>query len=606
MKALIGSRDTGAGRALIYQFHDLPAEAQDVICNSVQALRHVVYEILEMGDADVRETVLELLEVNVSIDSAEALAQLLDDESIRLADRAEVALRRVVERFQQEREDADEPMYTPDGLLVKDQTRQMRKRERIFEKARLLFRALKVAMYSFGRHRREMVIEACLRTGGECRALVTEVLQLERTRRDSNGPVERYLTRSNDVRSLEYLFERLLDHRAEIRALATRCFAQKRGADVNTNLAFLLDDRIDDEHIRRVLTTAHGIPWIDMMFDHVDRYAVRVLRRLSHEVDRSNLEPAERANFLAVIADCRETKLSKEALARLKDMNIADSAKALIRLTNSKKRRPVMFALDTLIEKNQQLAIQVASKLMESRWDEIRTRATQFITGHAYKRYTMNFSKMNEEQRVKLGGALRNIDKDILGELTANIRDENPEVRLRAVRMLQLTDNVESVETHLESLVGDSDSRVRASVLGLISKSKPEFAIRAISALLKDKDKRVRANAIEAVAEIGEPKLARALIPYLKDANNRIRGNATKALYSLGITEVAEVMYEMLEDESDLMRMSAIWAIGETAPEGGENRLRDHLDVEVEEAMKARVEDALKKLEVAEPKEVDN
>lgn len=596
VKALIGSRDEAAHRALLYRFPELPMGAQDAICNSVGAMRAVIHEAIRLGDDTLRTTVMDILELNTSVDSAEPLCEFLTDANLPLRERAEHGLRKIIERFSAERDEADEPVYGPDGAEKRNDTRQMRKRERVNEKARLLFRALKVAMDGLPTHRFDFAIEACLRVGGDCKALISEALRNERERRQ-DGPVERFLKGNSDVRTLEYLLERLTDHRADIRACATQAVAAKQGSDVNTNLAFILDEKLDDETLWRILQTARGIPWLACMEGFIERYSVRVLRRLLREVERlQTMQGDERAQFFGLLAEGRDTQLADEAFEMLCAMPIDASGATLARLTRSRRQRTVLRAFETMVRREHQGVVQVATKLIDSRWDAVRDAATTYLANRAWKRYSESFEKLPEAERRRTGAALRHVGEEVIADLRAQIASADAGIRVRALRLLDMTSNVTRVGDAVVQLMRDPDAKVRATVVGLLAALRSTEAIQAIGTLLNDADRRVRANAIEAVEALGERSLARALVPFLADDNNRIRANAAKALYSFGVQEAAEVMLAMLHSDNELMRMSAVWAIRETRPPGATEWLLARRATEEAPGVLERIDAALRKL----------
>ncbi|MCC6463978.1 MAG: HEAT repeat domain-containing protein [Planctomycetes bacterium] len=596
VKALIGSRDDTAHRALLYRFPELPMAAQDAICNSVGAMRKVIQEAIRLGDDGLRTTVMDILELNTSVDAAEPLCEYLTDANLGLRTRAEQGLRKIVERFSTEREEADEPVYGPDGTEKRNDTRQMRKRERVNEKARLLFRALKVAMDGLVTHQLEFTIEACLRVGGDCKALISEALRNERERRQE-GPVERFLKNNSDVRTLEYLLERLTDHRADIRACATQALAAKQGSDVNTNLAFILDEQLDDETLRRILQTSRGIPWMACMQGFIERYSVRLLRRLLREVERlQTMQGDDRAQFFGLLAEGRDAQLADEAFELLCSMSIDDSGATLARLTRSRRQRTVLRAFETMVRREHQGVVQVATKLIDSHWDAVREAATTYLANRAWKRYAESFEKLPEPERRRTGAALRHVGDEVIADLRVQIASADPSVRVRALRLLDMTSNVSRVGDAVVQLMRDPDAKVRATVVGLLAALRSTEAIQAIGTLLNDADRRVRANAIEAVEALGERSLARALVPFLSDDNNRVRANAAKALYSFGVQEAAEVMLAMLHSDNELMRMSAVWAIRETRPPGATEWLLARKANEKAPGILERIDAALRKL----------
>lgn len=594
-KALIHSGDEGGMRAVVYRYNELPSAAQEAVCNSLHTLRNVITDLVRLGDTEIREIILHLLELNTSVDGAEALAKFLLDDREEYRSRAEAALKRVVARYQGARDNANEPVYDAAGEIVQPDNRRNRGRRQSAEQARLLFHALKVGIDSFPQHRREFILDSCLLVGGDCRALLTDALRRERGKsRLEPGPVEAFLVKRTDVRVLEYLLDKLCDHRTDLRAIAARALKAKSGSEVNSNFACLLDEGISDQTLRKVLAMSDGVPWLDLMRGHIDRYPARALRRLTREFNRLKLDGGKQAEFYSVIGETRDSQLSEECFARLAEIPVAQSGPALARLTQSKRLRSVLFGFQTMVDNGHRGTLQAAIKLIDSGWNAARDAATTYLAGRAYRRFVDNFDRLSEEDRLLAGAPLRHVDDQVIQELRNQIRDADPSIRLRALRLLDITCNAPRTGEALIELMHDPDSRVRATVVAMLSALGSRSAVAAIGGLLADPDPRVRANAIEAVEDLGQRSLARALVPYLRDDNNRIRANAAKALYSLGIDEAAEVMRTMLDSESELMRMSAVWVIRTARPPGGEAWLVARRKVEKQQSILERIQVALR------------
>jgi HEAT repeat protein len=599
VKALLSERDDNAHRAILYRYNELPELAQVAVRNGAQALRNVIREAAADGTDDVRDVALMLLEANLPTENAELLAEFLADQRRDFAQRAEQSLRKILDTFYSEREAAEEAAAEAEGKGVSYDAPNVRRRAQVQDRQRLLFRAMKIATETLQIHAGVWVLEACLKIGGECRALVTEALRTEREQR-APGPVEKFLAQDDSATVLEYLLDRVCDHRAEIRAAALRALSVKRGAELNTNLAYLLDDRIDDDRLRKVLTACGGVPFLTAMEGFADRYSPNVLRRLLREAQRLPVEERERADMLGAFTDTRESELAHGCVNALRAMPADIAAPVLLRLCHSHKRAIALAAFNSLVEDGHPRAMKAAAALLDSEWDDLRESAARYIATRAFKRYVNSFDRMSEAERRKSAEALRHVDETVIAELQQQISDADPAVRLRALRLLDLTSNVSRARDHVLQLMRDPDARVRATVVQLLSSLRSGPAVEAIGGLLNDPDTRVRANAIEAIESLNERSLARALVPFLKDDNNRIRANAAKALYTMGVHESAGIMRGMLDHEQPLMRMSAVWAIRETRPPGGEEWLRERLEVEQDAGIIQRIEFALMRMAATE------
>jgi HEAT repeat protein len=594
VRMLAASRDESAHRALLYRYTELPVEAQAAVRSAAHTLRGVIREALQ-DRAAIREVALRILEDNRACEIADLLAEFLSDERHDLANRAETALKSIVAAFLAERAEADEPLLGPDGEPRRDDTRKLRHRAKILEQGRLLFRAMAVATERLPESGRGWIVEACLQVGGECRTLLNEALRVERERREP-GPVEHYLSQDSGVRTLEYLLDRLVDHRAEIRAVAARALGCKRGAEVNANLAWVLDERVPEERLYRILNIWDGVPFLDVMDGHADRYASRVVRRILGLLERIRIEDADKARVFAVLAEHPDREIQAACLTALQGLPAARTGQAFLRLARGKRGDAALQAFQTLVRRNHSGTLKVAAALLDAPWANVRDEAARFIATRAYQRYREAFDAMTEEQRRQGGEGLRHVDDGVIAELQHEITAAEPVVRLRALRMLDLTSNAARVGENVLALMRDPDARVRATVVGMLARLRSAEAVKAIGALLDDPDRRVRANAVEAIESLGDRALARVLVPHLQDQDNRIRANAAKALYTLGIQDAAEIMRGMLNHDQPLMRMSAAWALGEARPPGAREWLQARLKVETDEGVRRRAQASLERL----------
>jgi HEAT repeat protein len=194
-----------------------------------------------------------------------------------------------------------------------------------------------------------------------------------------------------------------------------------------------------------------------------------------------------------------------------------------------------------------------------------------------------------------------------ISKLVGLLESQDPMVRSKAIELLALSRNADSIEPVLVSLE-DPDEGVRvAAAKGLshlpttsLSEGTKNEVIDRISRRLGDENSqkvlaslilafgkfcsdlrllklggfltperpdRLVANAAEALG----PGSARfkeiqdLLVPLLSSRSNRVKANVAKALFLAGRHEVIEALTPMLMHSDPLMRASGVWAMGELA-----------------------------------------
>lgn len=591
VKTLLTLREDDAHRALLYRYDELPVEAQAAMAGGVQALRNVVLEAAREGGEPVRRTVVSLLESSLQPENAEYLAEYMVDADAEIAGRAESSLRRIVDQFLAERDDSAAPLppdRAPDQAVL-------RRRDKLREKQRLLGRALKVAMEGLPRHGRVWVVGACLNLGGDTRGLVNDALRKERE--SGRKPlVEQFLTRDCGADTLEYLLERSTDLRAEFRAVAARALAGKRGPEVNSNLAYVLDERVSDRQLRKLIAAADGLPCRHIMAGHEDCYSPVLLRRLFKEVQAADLEPIECAAAIVVLASGRDAKLSADCITALESLPIDVAGEALAHLARGSRQHVAEMAASQLVQRKSPLALRTMAELAQSPWPALAASARRYLSSATIQGLAPQLGRLDEGQLRALGAALPEAEEDFLPELRCQLQARDHRTRLQVLRLLELSGYVQSAAPEILTLIRDPEPRVRATVVTLLAGLRTPESLSAIAMLLRDDDLRVRANAVEAIEAIRDRELGRALIPLLRDPNNRIRANAAKALYTLGIPEASEVMFQMLHDGDALMRMSAAWALRQTRPPHAREWIEARLEMERDNAVRQRLHGALQTL----------
>ncbi|HOY68925.1 MAG TPA: HEAT repeat domain-containing protein [Candidatus Ozemobacteraceae bacterium] len=203
------------------------------------------------------------------------------------------------------------------------------------------------------------------------------------------------------------------------------------------------------------------------------------------------------------------------------------------------------------------------TRLVHSPDEELRSFALQEVARMTQKRYLDNFASLSPEVRKLAGAALLKLDASFIEQLIGELKSLDPELRLRAARIME---NIQVGNRGREALLGamkDPSRKVRAAVIKTLGIIGDRELLGNLIEFFNDPDDRVRANAIEAIASVGDSRALQLLLPFLEDTNNRIRANAAIAVWQIGKVNVVPVLQKMLAARDRLMRSSGLWALGE-------------------------------------------
>jgi HEAT repeat protein len=147
--------------------------------------------------------------------------------------------------------------------------------------------------------------------------------------------------------------------------------------------------------------------------------------------------------------------------------------------------------------------------------------------------------------------------------LLEKLRDDETEVRFKAVAMVREMGLASYFEPRLIELTSDLNSRVAASAtaaLGVASDN--QATVDSLKAAMEYPDDRVRANAVESLSQMGRAGEARdLLLTMAKGRGNRSRANALKALMEMPAVDALPAMVSMLMDPDPRHRISALWVV---------------------------------------------
>jgi HEAT repeat protein len=171
-------------------------------------------------------------------------------------------------------------------------------------------------------------------------------------------------------------------------------------------------------------------------------------------------------------------------------------------------------------------------------------------------------------------------------ELIALMRDEMPDVRMRAARALGQLDTRTSIKPLIEALqdpnrwsalriadilagMGSSAAdelsesfntlpiKARVAAVDCLGRAKSQRAPVLLLKLLSDPDRDIRARASHSLGLIGDPNFTPDLLKALKDPEWPVRAMAAKALGKLGRPEAVPALAEALTDKEWWVRINA-------------------------------------------------
>jgi len=188
------------------------------------------------------------------------------------------------------------------------------------------------------------------------------------------------------------------------------------------------------------------------------------------------------------------------------------------------------------------------------------------IPRDAFEQFFEGYDRLDGETKALAGLTLKRLDASLESELREVLLGLDPDLRLKAVKLVAALSREHELQDVLLELVGDPDERVRATVVKALGVLENESAVKALLRAVADFDRRVVANTVEALEATGFSELVGLIRILAGHPNNRIRANAVKALMLLegGADSVGEsTLREMMSSREELMRLSATWVLGE-------------------------------------------
>ncbi len=127
-----------------------------------------------------------------------------------------------------------------------------------------------------------------------------------------------------------------------------------------------------------------------------------------------------------------------------------------------------------------------------------------------------------------------NDNPEIVNFLTYSLKDNDPEIRLKAVQVLA---NNNIVEPFIPLLTSDNDWLIRAEIIKALYEVKKNNALPYLKIALLDKEPSVREEAVSYISKIKTRNTIPILISALNDSSRDVKRKAINALASFGLEE---------------------------------------------------------------------
>lgn len=393
--------------------------------------------------------------------------------------------------------------------------------------------------------------------------------------------------------AIELLFKLALEPASRLRVMAREVLGRRRdaafGRAIGAWLACLSPERL--AALAERMSEAPWWPAVEAATDLDPLAATRIMELLF----RAPLDPRERDPMILSFLASPHPEVRARALVILQACGSGALLEAAGRALGDPSDDVKAAAARAIAALNPPNKARLLGPLLQSPSGELRRLAVRELSREGFLRYMESFDRLSPGRREAAARALAKIDGAMLDRLSEEINSLDPERRLKALQVVGYVDAEKDLRSLLMDLIADPDRRVRATAVKIVELSGNVEGMRLLIGALSDPDDRVRANAIEAFEEIGDTRFAQLLGPFLNDPDNRVRANAAKALWSLGRREVKETLEAMLSDPDEEMRLSAAWAIGETRYEGFADALEARLKEEPSPRVRERITEALRR-----------
>jgi len=389
----------------------------------------------------------------------------------------------------------------------------------------------------------------------------------------------------------------------EQRRLALGILARRRDGAFGLALAAALA-AVDAASAADFAGIAPAFPWLELIVPVADRIEPGVAGQVLALAGAASLNAKLRRQLGEAFLQHADAGVRVLSLQHLGATGDRDALAAVMRARTDQAPEVQMAAARAIIALDPPSKRALLTPLLGAKSEELRRLAMRDISEVAFARYLQCFDHMDEKARQIAARAVAKIDKTMLERLVDEVTSLDAGRRLKALRIVEFLDAAQDLRGPLLDLLDDPDKRVRATAIRIVELTGNVEGMKILIGALADPDRRVRANAVEAFEQVGDPRFVELLTPFLRDPDSRMRANTAKALLSLspevgsGNEQAQQALIDMLGDENEAMRISAAWAIGELQFAGAKELLAQRAAVELNSRVHAKVREALEAFDV--------
>ncbi|HEY4363635.1 MAG TPA: HEAT repeat domain-containing protein [Bryobacteraceae bacterium] len=153
--------------------------------------------------------------------------------------------------------------------------------------------------------------------------------------------------------------------------------------------------------------------------------------------------------------------------------------------------------------------------------------------------------------------------REVLAQGGGDVRNTNPEMVLRALRLVDSISDGSRLTSYLVQLLRHPSPQVRSKATLLLGHA--NLNINRVRGFLLSSDTRLRANAVESLwGHAGRENVRQLLWEASRDRNNRVMVNALLGLCKAGDRGAFARLAALSDSPNPRVRSGAAWAMGET------------------------------------------
>ncbi len=188
-----------------------------------------------------------------------------------------------------------------------------------------------------------------------------------------------------------------------------------------------------------------------------------------------------------------------------------------------------------------------------------------------------NFDNLTYARRMKILNTLKKMKPNFFEEIVYLSESPEESDRIKYLKMLE-AETLKKAVPEYRRLALDSNPKVRAqAIMGLKRVSDSEIVYRMVRPFFSDSDPRVRANAVELMSD-EKPENEEIIKIVRKAATSdtlREKANAISKLMKWGYKNYEEELISMLDSDDEWTKTSALWVVGENELPHLVGRLRE-------------------------------